>query len=534
MDVALYTEPGPVWERLARSQLAHQGDVQIHAIISPHHGDNDADMAGDNIPLYLAHNQTWLDGMAMLRKSGVRVQHYLHLRNLTCSERTAPGTCVGGGDCCRVPDGSIQPKIRCCNSLENVTAILDAALKYFPEDGIFQDNGPFHEPAADSEIRTLDQVREFEVAVYNLTQRGGPREVSGNGFDYDVHDPAVGHGDWALAMLNETMLHETTIPFVPPLPKGWPASRFTVLVGGADNATAMRYWVDRFLDAGWGGMCVLDTATVDCGYCTLPEFWEEEVAYLANKSRARRRLHGQRDTEGRAQTAIAGGVEAMMDGDGGMVPGRWIGDIVVTASCPITMADCTEALSAALNHPDAHTVVVPASPRRVWPVLPIEMVSDSSNRTIIFEPGVIVQAIRGAFKGGGDSLITATGVDNVAIEGVGARFEMWRSDYRNISLYNHSESRMGLQLLGVRNLSVTGLEIADTGGDGIYLAGEGHHIVLPNGTRIFVSVRNESENVVIDKVHCRDNYRQGLSIISAKNLTVTNSVFSGTNGTAPM
>ena len=25
MDVALYTDPGPVWERLARSQLAHQG-----------------------------------------------------------------------------------------------------------------------------------------------------------------------------------------------------------------------------------------------------------------------------------------------------------------------------------------------------------------------------------------------------------------------------------------------------------------------------------------------------------------------------
>ena len=34
------------------------------------------------------------------------------------------------------PDGSIQPKIRCCNSVANVTAILDAALKYFPEDGI--------------------------------------------------------------------------------------------------------------------------------------------------------------------------------------------------------------------------------------------------------------------------------------------------------------------------------------------------------------------------------------------------------------
>ena len=83
-----------------------------------------------------------------------------------------------------------------------------------------QDNGPFYTPAADSEIRTLEQMREFEIAAYNLTQRGvepgGHREVSGNGFDYDVHDPgARGHDDWALAALNGmTMLHETTIPFV--------------------------------------------------------------------------------------------------------------------------------------------------------------------------------------------------------------------------------------------------------------------------------------------------------------------------------
>ena len=45
--------------------------------------------------------------MATLRQAGVKVQHYLHLRNLTCSERTAPGQCPSpghgnGGDCCRV------------------------------------------------------------------------------------------------------------------------------------------------------------------------------------------------------------------------------------------------------------------------------------------------------------------------------------------------------------------------------------------------------------------------------------------------
>ena len=77
---------------------------------------------------------------------------------------------------------------------------------------------------------------------------------------------------------------------------------------------------------------------------------------------------------------------------------------------------------------------------------------------------------------------------------------------------------------------VVGIRRCDRFGAGRH----GYHVALPNGTRVFVSVRNESENVVIDRVRCRDNYRQGLSIISAKNLTVTSSVFSGTNGTAPM
>jgi hypothetical protein len=58
MVVPLYVDPGPVWKRLADSALAHPG-VEITAIISPHHGNNSVDMAGDDIPKYLAHNKTW-------------------------------------------------------------------------------------------------------------------------------------------------------------------------------------------------------------------------------------------------------------------------------------------------------------------------------------------------------------------------------------------------------------------------------------------------------------------------------------------
>ena len=132
---------------------------------------------------------------------------------------------------------------------------------------------------------------------------------------------------------------------------------------------------------------------------------------------------------------------------------------------------------------------------------------------------------------------------------------------------------MGLQLMGCRNVSVTGLNISSTGGDGIYVAGWGHHINLPNGSRLFVSTRQHSANITVRGVHCNDNYRQvtghppppllgrlqsegafrplrlwrllsvafhpcidrlqGMSIISVVGMRVSDSTFSGTNGTAP-
>ena len=202
------------------------------------------------------------------------------------------------------------------------------------------------------------------------------------------------------------------------------------------------------------------------------------------------------------------------------------------AACPPAAAECTGPLMEALTNPDANVVIVPATPRSLWPVHPLALhLTNGSNRKIVFQPGVVVEAVRGAFKNGTASLLTLTGVENVTIEGSGATLRMWRDDYANASLYSHSESRMGLQLFGVRNLTVRGLAIESTGGDGIYLAGWGGHVVLPNGTRVYVATRNESKDVRIEGVHCRDNYRQGLSVISAANLTVTGSSFTGTNGT---
>ena len=65
MTIALYTEPGPKWKRMAAAAKVHPG-VPMTAIISPHHNNNKPPEAGDNIEKYLAHNATWLNGLAEL------------------------------------------------------------------------------------------------------------------------------------------------------------------------------------------------------------------------------------------------------------------------------------------------------------------------------------------------------------------------------------------------------------------------------------------------------------------------------------
>ena len=131
MTVALYSPPGKPWERMAAAAKAHPS-VKMTALISPNHDFNDTPFAGDDIEKYIAHNQTWLDGLQELRGAGVRIQHYFHMRNLSCG---AESKCGLPGLACRDPAGVCVPKYRCCNSVANVSAIVNASLTYWPADG---------------------------------------------------------------------------------------------------------------------------------------------------------------------------------------------------------------------------------------------------------------------------------------------------------------------------------------------------------------------------------------------------------------
>lgn len=141
-----------------------------------------------------------------------------------------------------------------------------------------------------------------------------------------------------------------------------------------------------------------------------------------------------------------------------------------------------------------------------------------SDQELVFEAGAEVLAKKGAFMGKSDALFSLAGITNVTLRGPGATLRMRRADY-DAPPYVHAEWRHVLNIKSCANIQVLGLTLSESGGDGIYLG----------------SVRPERPNrdILIKDVVCDKNYRQGISVISAENLLIENTVMRGTAGTPP-
>jgi len=176
--------------------------------------------------------------------------------------------------------------------------------------------------------------------------------------------------------------------------------------------------------------------------------------------------------------------------------------------------DSTEYVRAAINS-GARRVRIPNVGAN-WVVLPINLRDDLE---LILEEGVVLEAKKGAYLGINHSVLNLQDVRNVTIRGYGATLKMHKDDYANPALYDKAEWRHGINVRGGTNIQILGLTIKDTGGDGIYL-GRGQ-------------TKPYNENVVIRDVVADNNYRQGISVISAKGLLIENSVFRNTGGTSP-
>jgi hypothetical protein len=198
-------------------------------------------------------------------------------------------------------------------------------------------------------------------------------------------------------------------------------------------------------------------------------------------------------------------VKAVLSGERTVANAAWWG---------FDKEDSTEHLQAAISS-GARTVVVPYMCDD-WIVRPIKLVG---NQEIVFEPGVVVCAKKGEFKGTGDSMFTASGAADITLRGYGATLRMHKQDYMT-SEYKKGEWRMVLDIVSCRRVKILGLRLESSGGDGIYLGVNGKD-------------QPYCEDIVVRDVTCYDNYRQGISVISAVNLLIENCVLANTYGTPP-
>lgn len=147
-----------------------------------------------------------------------------------------------------------------------------------------------------------------------------------------------------------------------------------------------------------------------------------------------------------------------------------------------------------------------------WLVSPLKF-RKLENKTIIFKKDVVLRAKPAAYDKTSDCLLKFIDCKNIKIIGNGAILKMNKEEYLD------GEWRMGVSFMGCKNVEMTNLTISSSGGDGIYI--DGYKDVL------------FSENIVIDSIISTNNKRQGISIISAKDVWVKNSVFTKTKGTLP-
>ncbi len=181
--------------------------------------------------------------------------------------------------------------------------------------------------------------------------------------------------------------------------------------------------------------------------------------------------------------------------------------------------DCTTDLQAAIGA-GGDLELAPGT----WIVRPIFFTS--SHQTVTFGPDVHVVAKRGSFHGGPlephPVLFTANGTRNLTILGRGTHWRMQKADYTNPQLYNHSEYRAGLALIGCDGCRVQDVTISDTGGDGVYIDND------------YSSRDTYANDIELLRICTQNAFRNGLSIISARNLRVSNCSFLNTSGTPPM
>lgn len=194
------------------------------------------------------------------------------------------------------------------------------------------------------------------------------------------------------------------------------------------------------------------------------------------------------------------------------------GKTLVVSSLGFNPKDSTAILQKALDS-DAARIVIDkqASPWITGPLF-----CRRGDLEIVIEKGVEVRALKGAFKGRYESLLTIDSQRNITIEGNGAVMSMNKADYQNRKLYRPAEWRHLVNLLSAESITIRDVTLAKSGGDGVYVGVSHRKNALPY-----------CKDITLANVICDDNHRQGISVISVDGLVIEGCVFENTRGTSP-
>ncbi|MUH36919.1 PKD domain-containing protein [Zobellia amurskyensis] len=198
-------------------------------------------------------------------------------------------------------------------------------------------------------------------------------------------------------------------------------------------------------------------------------------------------------------------------GDTGGSSGNYPSNAVFASSYGFKSGDATSAFENALNSGSSYVVI--DKQNSDWVISPTKFF-DLTNMTIVFEPGVKLKAKSGSFSKSNDQLFQIVRGKNLKIIGTGAYFSMNKSEYSS------GEHRHALRLRSCENVTITGLIIENSGGDGVLISGD------DDGT-------DPSKNITIESITSKNHKRMGLTIINAQDVWIKNSTFSGSNGKDP-
>ncbi|KAA0991301.1 glycoside hydrolase family protein [Dyadobacter aurulentus] len=169
--------------------------------------------------------------------------------------------------------------------------------------------------------------------------------------------------------------------------------------------------------------------------------------------------------------------------------------------------DNTAIFQAVLNRGDIGTIYFPK------PAISYRLknMSIRSNKNLIFEEGSVFEGL--GTLGPEERMMMMNAVQNVSIKGYNVVFKDQKAKYTS------GQQRHIFTMLGVTNVVIEGVAANDSGGDGFYIGSS--------------NLRKYSENVKLINVSADNNRRQGLSIVSGKNIEIISPLFTNSKGEYP-